>query len=361
MFEDRFVEALKKYPEMLQDKRMFSSYMSDLFSEDKMKMHLLVVLYQLGITEELQEITEVDSAFAYRYVKNLMDSQGTSRENADWAVKAWSLCYGERILNKRVDVLQWKNKRNKALEFKTDIGTRQYQDLFTCYGTGNEYTITGITENTMKMVVVPGKIHTMKIKKIGENAFADMEITETVISDGITEIGFQAYQNCQNLRQAILPNTMKRLGDRSFCGCNALKTINLPEGLEELGEEVFAESGIKAMTLPKNVLGMGKGLFRRCEFLESVQLPERMYEITPEMFRECSRLKKIELPKTLRAIGEKAFAGCIMLKDIYIPENVDSISDTAFVDMADDFQILCEMGSYAEQYARQRKIRYQLF
>jgi hypothetical protein len=326
-----------------------------------MKVHLLVALYQLGITEELQEVSEVDSAFAYRYVKNLINRQGTSRKNAEWAVKTWSVCYGKQILNIKIDVMQWKSRRNIAQEDTVNKGTRQYQDLFTCYGTGQDYTITGMTENTMNMVVVPSKIHTMLIKKIGENAFEELEITETVISDGIVEIGTQAYKNCRNLQQAILANTIKKLGDRAFYGCSVLKTINLPEGLEELGNEVFAESGIKSIVLPANLLGIGKGVFRRCELLEHIELSDRMDEIAPEMFRECRMLKKIELPRKLRVIGEQSFAGCSALKDVFIPENVGFISDTAFIDMADDFQIQCEMGSYAEHYARNHKLRYQLF
>ena len=78
------------------------------------------------------------------------------------------------------------------------------------------------------------------------------------------------------------------------------------------------------------------------------------------MFENCKNLKKVELQENLVEIGERAFWGCSSLDFLIIPDSVKQIGLNAFANMDKQFILQCSFGSYAEEYARKNKIKYQL-
>ena len=78
------------------------------------------------------------------------------------------------------------------------------------------------------------------------------------------------------------------------------------------------------------------------------------------MFEGCTNLKKVELHEKLGVIGERAFFGCSSLDFIVIPDSVKQIGQDAFTNTDKQFIIQCSFGSYAEEYARKNKFKYQL-
>lgn len=78
------------------------------------------------------------------------------------------------------------------------------------------------------------------------------------------------------------------------------------------------------------------------------------------MFENCRNLKKVELHENLREIGERAFFGCSSLDFLIIPDSVNQIGQDAFTNTDKQFIIQCSFSSYAEEYARKNKIKYQL-
>lgn len=100
MFEDRFENMIRQYDQALADRKVFVGLMRDLFPEDNKKANLIIDAFDLGIAEEIQKASEIDNAFAYRFVKQLEDDHGISRQNAEWAVSTWCVCYGKNVLQK---------------------------------------------------------------------------------------------------------------------------------------------------------------------------------------------------------------------------------------------------------------------
>ena len=78
------------------------------------------------------------------------------------------------------------------------------------------------------------------------------------------------------------------------------------------------------------------------------------------MFVGCTSLKKVELHENLSEIGERAFFGCSSLDFLIIPDSVQQIGQDAFTNTDKQFIIQCSFGSYAEEYARKNKFKYQL-
>ena len=101
---------------------------------------------------------------------------------------------------------------------------------------------------------------------------------------------------------------------------------------------------------------VGKRAFAGFSRLESVRFYGNTEVIEEEAFANCASLSGIILPKSMTAIKSRAFANCPKLMSIKIPEGVTEISNDAFAG-SPKVVIYCEKGSYAEKFAKKRKIK----
>ena len=130
--------------------------------------------------------------------------------------------------------------------------------------------------------------------------------------------------------------------------------------LKTIGDEALKGTGLRTIEIPKSVFWLGDGLLAECKSLEHVTIPENINRIPNHMFEDCTSLKKVQLHEKLGVIGERAFFGCSSLDFIIIPDSVEQIGQDAFANTDKQFIIQCSFGSYAEEYARKNKFKYQL-
>ena len=139
-----------------------------------------------------------------------------------------------------------------------------------------------------------------------------------------------------------------------------LKSVSLPTALKTIGDGAFKGTGLRTIAIPKSVFWLGKGLLAECDSLDHITISENIERIPAKMFENCKNLKKVELQENLVEIGERAFFGCSSLDFLIIPDSVKQIGLDAFANMDKQFILQCSFGSYAEEYARKNKIKYQL-
>ncbi|MGN1026777.1 MAG: leucine-rich repeat domain-containing protein [Faecousia sp.] len=164
----------------------------------------------------------------------------------------------------------------------------------------------------------------------GENAPWGHGIVSVVIKDGVTNIGYRAFEDCTKLASAILPNGITEIRDWAFEGCAALTQIAIPESVTSVAMWAFALTGLTSVTIPSNVTKIEQYTFAGCESLTSVAIPEGVTSIGREAFSNCPKLAELTLPSSLTTIGISAFDSCLSLKTVTIPENVTSIGGNAF-------------------------------
>ena len=70
-------------------------------------------------------------------------------------------------------------------------------------------------------------------------------------------------------------------------------------------------------------------------------------------------MKRIVIPASLTRIGDCLFADCESLTSIVIPASVTDIDDSAF-DCCDELTIKGYAGSYAETYAKENGIPFEV-
>lgn len=172
---------------------------------------------------------------------------------------------------------------------------------------------------------------TIKSLNIKQKKYAFNETIEDVHFIRDTEsIGESAFYGCKNLKNCILPKTLKIIECDAFSLCEALEEINLPQSLLQLGARCFSWSGIKSIDIPDSITKIPELAFSNCSDLTRVTIGNNCTEIGESAFLNCSEVTTIVLPQTIKTIGKGAFKGCTHLKEIIIPDNVTVLSQKAF-------------------------------
>ena len=362
MFEKEFERLLTEYKDAVDDKQRFTGLVKDFFPDKQMQSNLILAAYNMGIVKDIQGASDIGSAFAFRYVKRLVDEIGISRVNADWAISVWCVCYGQKMLGKPCDIKlkQGKNDGKPAIK-DAKSGAVQYGDLFqyekSTYANG--YAVRGFSGNN-RMIIFQNTYNGSPVVEIKRGAFSESNVEEVIFTEGIRRISERAFCGCTSLKQAIFSTSIKELADHAFEACGNLTTAALPPFLEQVGAYAMSGAGIKTVVFPKTVFWLGEGAFSYCKNIKEVEMPALCDEVASSLFRGCENLKKVKIHGKINAIGDYAFADCVNLETIFIPDSVKDIGEHAFENVHDKFILMCEMGSFAENYAKRNRLRYQL-
>lgn len=116
-----------------------------------------------------------------------------------------------------------------------------------------------------------------------------------ILSEGIENIGAEAFDNCSNLTDVTMPESLTTIGNSVFYGCSSLTKINIPDNVTSIGNNAF--QGIK---------------------LKTVMLPENLQSIGSKAFEDCTLLTGITIPASVTTINSNAFHGCQQLYDVIL-------------------------------------------
>lgn len=362
MFQDEFTQLFCNYPSALDNKRIFSGLVKDLFPCNSLQANLIIALYEMNIHSDMAMTSVINNAFAFRFVKRLMDERGISRVHADWAVSIWCVCYGESILHKPSEIkINDMSKTGQPAITEEKTTTTKYQDLFV-YKKSSDYdgySVIGFNGENQRTIIFQNRFRNNGVVEISDSAFSKDSIQEAIFSDGYLRIGNRSFQDCTELSQVILPMSLKEIGDYAFSGCGMLSSVTLPINLQSIGKYSFASTAIKNIVFPA-LFWIDVGAFSDCKKLNNIKIPDNITKIPEKCFFGCEALTKITLSNTVDYIGSEAFMNCSGLMQITIPDEVSQIGKNAFIGTHSKFILQCSPGSYTEAYAQNNKLKYQL-
>ena len=134
----------------------------------------------------------------------------------------------------------------------------------------------------------------------------------------------------KDLAAIEFPKGTKSIGWYAFDGCEALQEAAIPESVEWIGERAFSNcSALKTVTLTKSVKQIEQAAFMNCSALKEFKLPKGLEEIAPLTFSGCESLESVEIPLSVRSIGAAAFEFCPNLKKVTVSKWCE-IEDGAF-------------------------------
>jgi len=168
---------------------------------------------------------------------------------------------------------------------------------------------------------------------VDSNHFGKGISGKLILSEGIYRIENRAFENCVNLTNIEIPNTVTGIGGSVFYGCSNLLYVEIPEGIETIGVSIFMGcQQLREVSLPNTLKTIGRESFYNCTSLMSINIPKNVTSIGDSAFRDCGLLKNVVFAEDscLESIGYEAFVNCNALTNIVLPQGVTIIDDFAF-------------------------------
>ena len=163
---------------------------------------------------------------------------------------------------------------------------------------------------TVPASVTYGK-YTYTVNEMEVQVFEECsQLTEVTLPNTMTEIPRLAFNACTTLTKVSIPSALTSIGQNAFYECSALQNVSLPASLTEIGARAFYNcDAITSVSIPAGVKIIGVWCFRNCDKLSSVKLSEGLTEIQGYAFAECTSLTTLTLPASLKSMGEYVFTG----------------------------------------------------
>lgn len=163
------------------------------------------------------------------------------------------------------------------------------------------------------------------ITNIGHNAFEMCDdLVYIEIPSSVKVIEYSAFQGCKNLKFVKLNEGLEIIEQFAFSSCPRLSSIELPESVKYVQEDAFSFSGIKSFKT-NSAVNFGPKVFQWCQKLQNVELHNGVITITESMFANCDRLKEIKLPSSVDTIREYSFASCSDLENVILMRDKKSL------------------------------------
>lgn len=156
------------------------------------------------------------------------------------------------------------------------------------------------------------------LKGIGYGVFAESNIEDADLSHtNLTYLGGNAFDDCDKLKNVILPDSLEILKEHVFSYTSALTHIKLSNNLKTIDTSCFYNSSIENIDLPASLKILATRAFAYCSNLTSVIVPEGVERIEGAVFKSCNNLHEIFLPSTLTYLDNNAIMDCINLKYLF--------------------------------------------
>jgi len=142
--------------------------------------------------------------------------------------------------------------------------------------------------------------------------------------------GTFAFNYCNQLGSASLPNTLTKIGKNAFAALATdvygLTKISIPGKVTEIGQYAFANTRITSLTVPRSVTAVGYYACRGCADLATVRYEGTV--IGSYMFTGCTALTNFTIAKSVKEIQTYAFNSCSKLKTLTYEGSLKAMSLT---------------------------------
>ena len=203
---------------------------------------------------------------------------------------------------------------------------------------------------------IPSAINGHTVKQIDTGALSDNRIiTSVTIPNGVTTIGFSAFNGCIKLEKIKFSSNLDTVCENAFNNTKWFNNqsnglvyvekvaykykgdmprntkITLKSDTVSISESAFKDcANLTAILIPSSVKHIDKYAFYNCQGLTKLNFNDGIERIENDAFGSCEKLTSVNFSETLKSIGAFAFVECKKLSEITIPQSVTSVGEYAF-------------------------------
>ncbi len=134
--------------------------------------------------------------------------------------------------------------------------------------------------------------------------------------------------NRYDITEIIISKGVTTVGKLAFCSLENVKSVSIPEGVTSIGYGAFQNNAITDINIPSTVTVIDMEAFYSCGYLKSLSIPEKVESIGVRAFALCGSLETVVIPDKDITIGNGAFSDCKGLVSVLLNRN--SYSESAF-------------------------------
>ena len=193
-----------------------------------------------------------------------------------------------------------------------------------------------------------------------DNAIETLYIPRVYNDKPVTQIGYTASYNKDNLVNLYIPGTISYIGPQAFSNCDGLKNVYMFEGIETIDRWAFSAcSSLENAIIPDSVTTFGNDIFENCDLLDytvegvfkyaqsrsnphkilcentdntldSYTINEECEIIESGMFFGNTNLEEIDIPASVKVINAQCFEHCSALTSVTLHRGLEVIGNASF-------------------------------
>ncbi len=165
------------------------------------------------------------------------------------------------------------------------------------------------------------------------------DISEIVIPENVTEIGYEAFRSFKGHIE-VESTKITKLGEGAFEYAVGLYGITLGEGLTEISKDAFMGSGLIEITLPNSLTTIREYAFNSCELLE-ITIPANVNSIGSNAFYRCTDLQTITINsiEVFKALKTQTDCGSLLnyATTIIVPKGIADSYQSEYLENSGKF------------------------
>ena len=155
------------------------------------------------------------------------------------------------------------------------------------------------------------------VKEIGACDFKNhTSLSSVTISGDLEVIGESAFEGCTGLSSITIPGNVKTISAKAFKDCE-LDSLTISDGVTLIDDQAFNNNNITTLVIPGSVETIESNAFCKCKNLETVIILDGVETINDNAFSVCDNLRSVTIPSSVTTLAGHAFGDGQKITDIY--------------------------------------------
>lgn len=185
-------------------------------------------------------------------------------------------------------------------------------------------------------VAIPSMVGSMYVTELGEGCFIGCDIVSIWVPQTVTVIGRECFYNCGGLEEIVFADE---------------------KSITYIGANAFRGTLFENMTgVDENNMVSINGILIRHYGSGDIVVPSFIKGIAGGAFFDRQDITTVTLMNGCEWVGELAFDRMFNLEAVRLPDSISYIERNAFASCKEGFVIMCNPGTYAEEYAKENSI-----